>query len=104
MRYIVAVILAGAIIAGGAWFVRHTERSLKERVREAIKQGQVSGQLPPDIDAEEIDSADFGMEMPAAEQLRLMIAYALYAWRWVLVPAVLLSSLGIASLLGRLRR
>ena len=65
MRFIVAIAVAGVIIAGGAWFVRHTERWLREQVRTAIREGRIGRELPADFDAEETASADFGTEMPA---------------------------------------
>jgi hypothetical protein len=104
MRYIVAIVLAGLIIAGGAWFVRHTEQSLRQRVRASIKEDQAAGRLPPDIEAEQVDPADWGIELPRSEMLRVQIAEAVTAWRFVLASAVLLGSLGIARLLGHLRR
>ena len=104
MRYIIAIVVAGLVIAGGAWFVRQTELSLKQRLWAAIQDEQVAGRLPADIDAEHVESADVGVNLPPAEILRLTIANALVAGRFVLASAVLFGSLGIAHLLGRLRR
>ena len=80
MCYMVAIIVAGLVIAGAAWFVRHTERSLKQRARAAIKEGQAAGRLPPDIDAEQIDLADYDMELPASRvsyRLRILRSHGL---------------------------
>jgi hypothetical protein len=104
MRYIVAIVVAGLVIAGGAWFVRQTELSLKQRLQAAIKEEQAAGRLPADLDVEQVESADIGVDLPSSEILRLTIANALVAGRFVLPAVVLLGSLGIAHLLGRLRR
>lgn len=103
MRYIVAIVVAGLIIGSAALFVRQMEQSLKQLVRQAIKDGQTAGHVRLEIDPENFEIENLEVQLPARFQMQLTFAYALKTWRFVLMPAVLLTSLGIALVLGRWR-
>ena len=102
MRYAIAVIVALILIGVCVHYVRHVEESMQRRVRLAIPVAQAEGRIPPDIDAEQVPLRDFGLEVSASDMQRIRLAQFLSTWRYVLIPLVLLSSLGLASLLGRL--
>lgn len=101
MRFGVALAVAVLIIALGVLFVRHTQRSIEQRFRQGLREARINGKLPPGIDPEKANPGDFGIMLSAAEMRRLEIANLLVARRIVLIPLVLMVSLGIARLLRR---
>jgi hypothetical protein len=103
MRYGIALIIAVILIAAGAFYVRHVERSVEQRVRQSLREAKAQGGLPPDIDPEQADLTSFGVDLPATELSRVQLAHFLVAWRLVLIPTVLLMSLGIARIVGSKR-
>ncbi len=101
MRYWVALVVAGLIIALGVMFVWHTQRSSEERFRQGLREARIKGTLPPGIDPDPANPGDFGIMLSAAEMRRVEIANLFVAWRFVLIPLVLIVSLGVARLLRR---
>ncbi len=99
MRYGIAIVLAATIIGAGAFYVRRVERSVEQKARNALKQAKAAGQLPPEIDPDRVN--DLGIQLTASEMRRVQIAHGLVALRFVLIPLILLGSLGIATLLSR---
>ncbi len=101
MRYWVALAVAVLIIALGVLFVWHTQHSIEQRFRQGLREARVKGMLPPGIDPEQANPGDFGIMLSAAEMRRVEIANLFIARRFVLIPMVLIVSLGVARLLRR---
>jgi hypothetical protein len=99
VRYGIALAVAVLLIGAGALYVRQVTRSVEHKVRQALREAKAAGQLPPEIDPEQVPLVDFGVDLPASEILRVKLAHLLVIWRFVLVPMVLLGSLGIARML-----
>jgi hypothetical protein len=103
MRYSLALAVAGLLISAGVLFVWLTERSVEQRLRQALRAAKAAGKLPPEIDVETADLGNFGVQLPPAEMFRVSIAQLFISWRFILVLLILLGSLGLAHLLGRER-
>ena len=101
MHYGLGVIVALILIGAGIHYVRHVEESMQRRARLAIPDAQAEGRIPPDMDAEQVPLRDFGLEVSSSDMHRIRLAQFLSTWRFVLIPLVILSSLGLASLLGK---
>ena len=101
MRYAIALAAAALLIAFGVAYVQQTNRLFEQRFRQTLREAKAAGNLPPEIDAEHADLANFGVDLPPSDVLRLKFAHFLVAWRFVLIGIVLLSSLGIARILRR---
>jgi hypothetical protein len=103
MRYGIAVVVAVLLIGAGAWYVRQTYQSIEQIARQALRDAKAAGELPPGFDPEQANIADFGIELPASEMRRVKLANFLIAWRFVLIPMVVLGSLGIARITRKKR-
>lgn len=101
MRYGIAMAVAVLLIGAGMVYVRQVDRSIDERIRQTLREAKASGTLPPGIDPEQPVLPAFGVDLPDSDVRRVKIANALVAWRLVLIPMVLLGSLGIARMFKR---
>jgi hypothetical protein len=101
LRYGLALALAVSIIGVGMVFVRQTERSIEKRARQTLREAKASGKLPAGIDPERANLPDIGFPLSPTEIRRLKIAHLLVDWRLILIPLVLLGSLGVAYLFKR---
>lgn len=103
VRYGIALAVASLVIGASALYVRQVERSVEQRIRQALREAKAAGQLPPEIDPEQTDFADFGVNLPASITRRIKLAHFFIAWRSVLISLALLGSLGVARILRRKR-
>jgi hypothetical protein len=101
VRYGIALVVAVLLIGAGALYARQATRSVEQIARQALREAKAAGQLPPEFDPERTDLADFGIDLPASEMRRLKLAHFLIVWRFVLIPMILLGSLGIARITRR---
>lgn len=100
-RYGICLAIATLLIVAGAVYVRQVQRSVEQQVRQRLRDAKAAGDLPPGIDPEAPGLRDVGVPLPASEIRRLGFAHLLITWRYVLIPLVLLGSLGIARVLRR---
>ena len=107
MRYVIALAAAALIIFAGALFVRQTDRSLKQFVRQSLKQQEAAGTLPPEFQDIDIDAADrlpdMQMSLPHSWELRRKTAMWLEDFWYLLAPLTVILCLGVAALVGKLR-
>jgi hypothetical protein len=101
LRYGLSLAVAVSIIGAGMMFVRQTRRSIEKRARQTLREAKASGKLPAGIDPERANLSDFGFPLSHTEIRRLKIAHLLVDWRLILIPFILLGSLGVAYLLKR---
>jgi hypothetical protein len=104
LRYILAIVVALLLIGLGALYVRLTLRSLEGQVRQALRQQQLNGELPPElqgVDVETAEISDFQMKVPPGVQFRLELAHFLTEYWYVGVVIVVAGSLAVAALVGR---
>lgn len=101
--YLIALFVAGMVIAGGALFVTKTHVGLAKRF-EAFKADLLArkkaGKLPPEWQGKDIEGLDLEhsrMHLPADAQLWLDTANALESHRAALIAGVLVLCLGVAA-------
>ncbi len=106
MRYAVALLVAGVVVAAVAAF-SWWGCTLPERLaRQQPRQQKERGELPPELQGQgpEADLPDFNLTVPdrvlALMALARFLAITWYVW----APAVVLVSLGVAALTGRRKR
>jgi hypothetical protein len=104
VRYGGSLGIAVLLIVAGFWYVQLAERSIDRRIRQILRAAKAAGEMPPGIDPEAADLPDIGVPSPASEMRRIQIAHLLVAWRFQLIPLVLIGSLAIARMLGPRRR
>jgi hypothetical protein len=106
MRYVVALVIAGLVIAAVAAFSWWGRTAPMRAARQHLREQKERGELPPElqgIDPETADLRDFNVTMPD-HVLALMAAARLLAATWYIwALAVVGVSLGIAALSGRRR-
>jgi hypothetical protein len=106
MRYFIALIAAALIIGAGVLYVRQTNQSMEQLIRQAFLRQQQAGTLPPELQGVDIQNADlktlgdFGMQLPAATERRLKWAMLLSEYWYVLAPLVTILCLAAAALYG----
>ncbi len=98
VRYGASLAVAMLLIVAGALYVRHAERSIEQQMRQRLREAKAAGNLPPEIDPESANLTNLGVLLPASEMRRIEFAHLLVAWRFVLIPLVLLGSLVVARL------
>ena len=101
VRYGVSLAVAMLLIVAGALYVRQAERSIEQQMRQRLREAKATGNLPPEIDPDAADLAKLGVPISASEMRRIELAHLLVAWRFVLIPLVLLGSVLVARLLNR---
>jgi hypothetical protein len=106
MRYLVALLVAGVVIAAVAAFSWWGCTLPNRLARQQLRQQKERGELPPEwqgVDPERAELPDFNLTVPD-RVLALMAAARFLALTWyVWAPAVVLVSLAAAALLGRRR-
>ncbi len=98
MRYGIALVTSLLIIGVGTLYVRQANRSFEVKFHQILRDARTAGQLPPEFDAEQANFEDFGVNLPDSEMRRMDVVHFLIRWRFVLIPMVLLASLGIARI------
>ncbi len=104
MRYLVALLVAGAVIAAVAAF-SWWGCTLPERLaRQQLRHLKARGELPPEwqgVDPEAADLPDYNLTVPDRTLALIAAARSLALTWYVWAPAVVFVSLGVAALLGR---
>jgi hypothetical protein len=101
VRYGGTLAVAMLLIVAGFLYVRQLERSIEQQVRQRLGEAKAAGKLPPEIEPEGTDLTGIGVHLPVSEMRRSELAHLLVAWRFVLIPLVLLGSLVVARMLKR---
>jgi len=111
MRYLIALSIAGLIIATLAVFAWLTIRAFEERMRESLREQKQAGQLPAHLQNVDLESADIWklmgdvkVKLPHDLLSRLSTALFIAKLWYVWAPAIMAVCLAIAGLLGHLRR
>jgi hypothetical protein len=100
VRYGGRLAVAMLLIVAGMLYVPQVERSIEQQMRQRLKGAKAAGKLLPEIDPETADLADVGVPLSASEMRRIELAHLFVAWRFVLIPLVLLGSFLVARLLN----
>jgi Flp pilus assembly protein TadB len=106
MRYVVALLTAGLVIAAVAAFSWWNRNAAERAVRQHLRQEKERGELPPEsrgVDTEAADLRDFNLQVPDHVLAQVAAARLLAASWYVWAPAVVGMSLGVAALIGRRR-
>jgi hypothetical protein len=104
VRYLIAIVVAGLLIGGAAFFVRQTFRDIMVHVRQALRNQKEAGILPPELRDVDIEAAvlpDMVISLPASLQRRLQLAYWATDFWYVWAPLTVVSCLGLAFVLFR---
>ena len=104
MRYIVAVIVAGLLVAGGILFVRQTYRGVEQEIRQSLLREKQAGTLPPEFQNVDIESGklpDMQISLPAGLDWRIKVSMWLEDFWHILAPLTVAICLAVAFLLGR---
>jgi hypothetical protein len=100
MRYAVALLIAGALIAASAafagWYRNAAERAVRQHLRRKKEQGEWPLGLQG-VDPEATDLRGFNVELPEGLLRRVAVARLLAATWYVWVPAVVGVCLGVAA-------
>jgi hypothetical protein len=106
MRYVVALLVAGLVIAAVALYSWWDSDAVERSVREHLRQQQREGRLPPELqgaDIEALDLRDYNVQVPESVLQRRGIARLLARTWFLWGPAIIAACLGVAALVGRLR-
>ena len=99
MRYVLAMVVTGILVAAGVAFVSQTERSVERIFRQALRDAKAAGQLPEGIDPETARRDDFGLEVPSSLMWRIRLSHFLERFRFVLIALLAVGSLAVAHAL-----
>jgi hypothetical protein len=100
LRYVVALLAAGVVIAAVAAFSWWHCNAAERTVRRYLRQKKERGEWPPGlqgIDPETADLRGFNAELPEGLLTRVAVARLLGATWYVWVPAVVGVCLGVAA-------
>ena len=103
-RYLIAVLVAGALIGVGFWFVKSTRREVEESLRCDLHAMKAAGTLPPEwqnVDLDTIPIADMNLQVSPELVRKIRIADLLQALWWIWIPAIVGISLLVAAVVGR---
>ena len=104
VRYLIAMIVAGVVIALALGYVFRVRAELYDGLREQLRQSKADGTLPPElanVDIETMPLSDFGIELSSSMKRKVTIAdFILGAWI-VWIPLLILLCLGAAYILPR---
>jgi hypothetical protein len=107
--YLIALGVAGLVIAGGILFVTSTRRGVLqqvERYKADLRAKQKAGTLPPEWrgrDIENLDARQIQMRVSSEAQTFLDIAELLITFRLALIAAVVMLALAAAWVVSRWR-
>jgi hypothetical protein len=103
MPYVVASVVASLIILAGALFIRHTQRSIEQQIRQTLRDSKERGELPPELQGVDLDTvplSDFGFPLSRRDQATVAIAGLLSEYWYVWVPLIVVLCFGVAALAG----
>jgi hypothetical protein len=110
LRYIVAALVACLLIGAGIVFVRQTNarfQGILEESRQDLIAKRDAGKLPPEwqgVDLDELGIDQIKMPVPYDYLIRLDISRYLTKYAYVLAVFVFAVCLGVAALVGRMRK
>jgi hypothetical protein len=110
VRYIVAAVVACLLIGAGIVFVRQTNarfQGLFEESRQDLIAKREAGQLPPEwqgVDLDDLRIDQIKMPVTQDDMTRLDISRFLTKYAYVLAVFVFAVCLGVAALVGRMRK
>ena len=100
MRYGIAIMVGVALMVIAQQFVWHADRFRHRALRQGFHAGREQSETAPEPDAQGSGDESLGIDIPAREMFLMDIADLIRVWRFVLFPAILIGSLGVAWLLG----
>jgi hypothetical protein len=101
-RYIVAVLVAGFLLAGLLGYARLLRQSVLTEFRESLREAKESGDLPEELKELEIETAtpeDFNTEMSASAIRNYETAEIIERFWYVWLVLLIVICCGVASLL-----
>lgn len=104
MRYVVALAVAGVLIAALLVYARSTVAAVESRVRDQLREQLAAGDAPPElreIDPATADIREFGVQLPPSEMSRLQFARWLLDFWLVWATAVVVLCVMVALLTRR---
>jgi hypothetical protein len=110
VRYIVAALVACLFIGAGIVFVRQTNAKFFgnfEEFRQDLIAKRNAGKLPPEwqgVDLDDLRIDEMKMKVTHDDIVRLDISRFLTAYRYFLAVLVFAVCLGVARLVGRMRK
>jgi hypothetical protein len=110
VRYIVAAVVACLLIGAGIAFVRQTNARFQggfEEFRKDLVAKREAGQLPPEwqgVDLDDLRVDQIKMPVPYDDLIRLDISRFLTKYSYFLAVLVFAVCLGVAALVGRMRK
>jgi hypothetical protein len=109
MRYLIAIITACLLIAGGWFFVGQTNRHMAERFevyKADLKARKQAGQLPPelrDLDIDRLEMSQVSLRLNQQEQVCRNIALVLDEYAYLLMALSVAVCFAVAVAVGWLR-
>jgi hypothetical protein len=106
MRYVVALLIAGLVIAVTAVFSWRNYDTIERSVRQHPREQKERGDLPPElqgVDLETLDLSNYKVRVPDDVMSRQNAARLLAASWYVWAPLAVGVSIGMAALVGRWR-
>jgi hypothetical protein len=101
--YVLASVVALLIIGAGALFIRHTQRSVEQQFRQALRHMKEKGELPPELQGVDLDTvppSHFGIPLSRRDQATVAIAGLLFEYWYVWIPLIVVLCFGVAALAG----
>jgi hypothetical protein len=109
MRYPVGILVAVLLVAAGWWFVQSTRSTVQarfEQYKSELKAQRDAGQLPRefrDVDIDNLQPSQVGVQVSSSEQTRLGIAEALSEHAYIFVALALVMCLAVVVVIDLLR-
>lgn len=88
MRYVIALVAAGLVIGCLSLVANQSASALQKRMRQKLIAAQAAGETPAEVDLNSGDFTDFGMEVSASERFQIGLLDCWYAYRIILIPAL----------------
>ncbi|WP_437227823.1 hypothetical protein SH661x_000574 [Planctomicrobium sp. SH661] len=107
VRYLVAIVLAALIVAGGFFYVAWVRQSFLESVRAELRAQKAANSLPPelqDVDIETFVPNNMGFEVSSSVARAIIFADFLSACWAIWVPLVFTVCLGGVAVFHWLKR
>jgi hypothetical protein len=96
MRYLIALAAAGLLVGGVSLLAHQAGNAVRQRMHQRLVDAQKAGEIPPDVDLNNGDFTDFGAEVSASERRLIGLLDAWFAFRVILIPALVVGGLVIA--------
>jgi hypothetical protein len=96
VRYIIALGIVGVLLGTLSLCANQAANALQKRMRQKMIAPQAAGQIQADVDLDSGDFTDFGTEVTSAELLQLGMLDSWFAYRTILIPALIAIGLVVA--------